>query len=272
MIVIVASAAIPLAVAWRQNRGWTIRHALAWSWLAWLSWLGFAAYPSTETAYASLSFTGAAGVAVLGARRPGVVAWNFIVASLLIVLWLGWAEGLLSGSRLQLSNLRLLFVAGLLAVTLLNYLMTISGPAALLLGIGCCVSLIALWKNTADWSGSHSSLVGYACWLDWFFRKLQRRVPHHFEFNQQWMIFRNRYGAVWSERVREQFNAAARHKKLALHLGWYGISGWLTDREVGEGTAVLLSITRRFRSEGEVDSAIAPDAVQNENHRGWPGF
>src|SRR2546423_15418841 len=108
----IASAAIPLAVAWRANRGWTIRHALAWGWLAWLAWLGFAWHPCGETAYATLTFTGAAGVAVLGARRPGIAAWNFIVASLLIVLWLGWAEGLVDGSGLELGSVRLGVVAG----------------------------------------------------------------------------------------------------------------------------------------------------------------
>src|SRR5262249_50069452 len=113
-IVILASAAIPLAVAWRANRNTTLRHALAWAWLAWLAWLVFGIWPGVLTAYAGLTLTSCAGIAVLGARRPGVIAWNFVVLSLLVVLWLGWAEGLLSGTVLRLGPFRTAFLGVLL--------------------------------------------------------------------------------------------------------------------------------------------------------------
>ncbi len=78
----------PLWRAWRANRRTTLRHAIGWSAAAWTAWVGAAGLgPDTELArYLALALTGCAGVAVLGARRPIVAAWNFVVASLLVVL------------------------------------------------------------------------------------------------------------------------------------------------------------------------------------------
>src|SRR5262249_5208603 len=85
---------------WRANRQTSLSHAVAWGIAAWLAWVGvFLAddlgngAPTHTGRYVALCFTSAAGVAVLGARRPGVGAWNFVVAGLLAVLLLPIAEG-----------------------------------------------------------------------------------------------------------------------------------------------------------------------------------
>src|SRR5207248_7519218 len=95
------AGSVPLARAWKANRGTTLLHALAWSWVAWLAWAAAAAadvLTSPDIAdlcrYVALSFTACAGVAVLGARRPGVAAWNFVVAGLLAIMLLPLAENL----------------------------------------------------------------------------------------------------------------------------------------------------------------------------------
>ena len=92
---VLMTGAVPLVVAWRATDGSTIRPALVWAGLAWIAWLGAAMVPHTLSSYAALTLTAGAGVAVLGARRPVVGAWNFIVGSLLVVFWMAWAEGLL---------------------------------------------------------------------------------------------------------------------------------------------------------------------------------
>src|SRR5260221_8135366 len=92
---LVAFGVAPLLTAWWANgANWSYRptalcHALAWATLAWLAWLwsategvADATYNSAEAAYISLALTGCAGVAVLGARRPGAAAWNAVVAGL----------------------------------------------------------------------------------------------------------------------------------------------------------------------------------------------
>ena len=93
------TGAYPLGRAWLANRRSSLAHALAWAALAWLAWLGVALAEAwglgvpVAARYVALCLTGCAGVAVLGARRPGVVAWNFVVLGLLVVLLLPLAEG-----------------------------------------------------------------------------------------------------------------------------------------------------------------------------------
>ena len=68
-----------------------------------------AAWPGSRVAalgYTALSLTGCAGVAVLGARRPGVGPWNFVLLGLLAVMLLPLAEGLLSRGALHLAGPR----------------------------------------------------------------------------------------------------------------------------------------------------------------------
>src|SRR6516225_8638116 len=108
---ILASGAYPLAIAWRANRATTLRHALVWACAAGVAWvLAFflADYYSDNAArlarYVALCLTSCAAVAVLGARRPGVTAWNFVVLGLLAVHLLPVAEGALTGSGLQLDR------------------------------------------------------------------------------------------------------------------------------------------------------------------------
>ena len=64
------SAAWPLATAWRNTRGSTIRHALAWAWIAWAAWLWYGWSGGQVAAYAALTLTAATGIAVFGAGGP----------------------------------------------------------------------------------------------------------------------------------------------------------------------------------------------------------
>lgn len=255
-VAVVGSTTIPLFVAWRANRGWTIRHALVWGWIAWLSWLGFAWLPCAETAYATVTMTGAAGVAVLGARRPGIMAWNFIVASLLIVLWLGWAEGLLAGSGLKLGSVRLAFVVGLILTTVLNYVPTVVMLSALFVGAACAVNLVSLWRADDHWSTLTIMSLGLGVWVGCFGPTTLRRRKDASSFDQIWFAFRNRYGAIWSERLREQFNNAAKHNGWPVYLKWAGLHTIAkkdqqqtisdTSKECYEA---LVALMKRFRYE-----------------------
>src|SRR5438105_232827 len=135
------AGAYPLWRAWRANRRTSLVHAVNWtiiSWAAWgLAWATDFLYPpalAVVARYGALCLTGCAGVAVLGARRPGVGAWNFVVVGLLAVMLLPLAEATVAGGSLHLAGPRIVFVAGTLAVIVLNYLPTRLGPAAACLG------------------------------------------------------------------------------------------------------------------------------------------
>ncbi len=42
-------------------------------------------------------------------------------------------------------------------------------------------------------------------------------------FDERWLDFRDRYGMLWAQRVREQFNRAAQNAGWAVALRWNGI-------------------------------------------------
>src|SRR5262249_24210767 len=117
-----------LLVAWRANRRTALCQALNWAWAAWAAWTATAVADATAATsgdwlrYLALCLTGCAGVAVLGARRPGVGAWNFVVFGLLAVMLLPVAEGLVLTGSLHLDGLRIVFLGGTLAVVALNYM------------------------------------------------------------------------------------------------------------------------------------------------------
>src|SRR5258708_38060382 len=91
---------IPLFVAWNAQRCTSLRHAIGWTVAAWAGWgvvLLERLFPTRATSaaftYLALCLSSCAGIAVLGARRPGVGAWNFVVGGLLAILLLPIAEG-----------------------------------------------------------------------------------------------------------------------------------------------------------------------------------
>jgi hypothetical protein len=43
------------------------------------------------------------------------------------------------------------------------------------------------------------------------------------DFDKCWLGFRDRFGVVWGQRLREQFNQAARHAGWRVVLTWQGL-------------------------------------------------
>jgi hypothetical protein len=213
---ILLTGAYPLGRAWLANRRTPLAHALTWAALAWLAWEAAILSGEAWVRYSALCLTGCAGVAVLGARRPGVGAWNFVVLGLLVVLLLPLAEGF---GRLYLSLPRLLFLAGTLAVSFLNYLPTRLFPAALLLAAGCGVELASLVGTAGLPAEAGRLALAAAPWAAF----VMVRGDAASEFDRTWRRFRDGFGALWAERLREQFNRAAANAGLTGRLGWGGL-------------------------------------------------
>jgi hypothetical protein len=255
------SAAYPLWAAWRANRRTTLVHAVQWGMVAWAAWgaaLAAAVWGGPAelmVRYLALSLTGCAGVAVLGARRPGVAAWNFVVVGLLAVLLMPLAEGLA-----HLSPPRLLFLGATLAVGLLNYLPTRFAPAVLLLGVGCAtefLTLIVEGAETGVLAGAARAgrfLLAVSPWVA-LARAYAGRRPRS-EFDRTWLGFRDRFGLLWGQRLREQFNRAAAHAGWPVQLGWRGLrrardaeKAALSVEEQKEMVATLRALLKRFGPE-----------------------
>jgi hypothetical protein len=241
----------PLAKALGANRRTTLRQPLLWALLAWAAWLAVAwsrvlrpEAGERATAYTALCLTGCAGVAVLGARRPGVSAWNFVVVGLLAVLLLPLLNGL---GELRLEEAQELFLAATLTVPLLNYLPTRLGPAVLLAAGGCAGELLRL----RGWSSPAPGLLLLAGgpWIAWL--GVGRTRADATEFDRLWLAYRDRFGFVWGQRMREQFNRAAHHADWPVVLRWRGLRATTTRPQPDPSMvlATLRAVLKRFGSE-----------------------
>jgi hypothetical protein len=248
---LIATGFYPLWRAWQANRQTSLAHAVAWAAAAWAAWLVRCGTTADAWGYLALCLTGCAGVAVLGARRPGLGAWNFVVASLLIVLLLPLAEGGVLGAPVRPGAIRIGFLAATLTVALGNYLPTRLAPGMLLLAAGCLGEMLVLFgseerSNLAPWRQASEVLIGCAPWAAW--ASLRWRQSVRSEVNCLWLDFRDRFGAVWGLRLREQFNRAAANAGWPVVLDW---SGLIANKPVSEEElrAVLCALLKRFGPE-----------------------
>ena len=201
-------------------------------------------------------------MAVLGARRPGVGPWNFVLLGLLAVMLLPLAEGTLARGALHLEGPRILFLAATLGVTVLNYLPTRLGPAALLLGIAGGMQIALLSGAERHGPQSHvieplsGLLLAFVPWAA--LERIRSRPVPRAEFDCVWLDFRDRFGLVWSQRVREQFNSSAAHHGWPVVLRWQGLrllpGAEMPSPEQQEAMlAVLRSLMKRFGTEEDPD-------------------
>jgi hypothetical protein len=255
------SGAYPIWRAWLANRNTSLLHAVTWAGAAWVAWggtilVGVATWASSDTepgSYVALCLTGCAGVAVLGARRPGVGAWNFVLLGLLAVMLLPLAERLLAKAA-SVDLLRVIFLAGTLAVVVLNYLPTCLAAAALVLGAGCALELLRLAGQVEVdplfgwWLLALVPWVGLAGW--------RLRAANLAEFDAVWLDFRDRFGFLWGQRVREQFNRSAANANWRVILRWQGLrllpGSALPDPRTQDAiVAALRALLKRFGAESE---------------------
>jgi hypothetical protein len=258
LAVLILLGLIPIALALRANRGTSLLHALVWTLIAWLAW--GAAFlcddlESTEiqpVRYCALCLTGCAGVAVLGARRPHVFAWNFVVLSLFAVMAWPLLETRILGTH-TFDGLRIVFVVGTIAIGIMNYLPTRLAPAAALLLLACGGEMVLLFSpeqraRIAEPRGFDWMLI-LVPWLAWVC--LRRRNEGLSDVDRLWLSFRDHWGLVWGQRVREQFNHAAHHAGWPVRLAWRGLrqekeTPALGPEEEQKIAETLKSVLQRF--------------------------
>lgn len=217
-----ASMAVPLGVGTWANRRTSLLHTIFWTWIAWLGWGLALSVADRRLDYVALCLTVCAGIAVFGARRPGVPPWNFVVTGLLVILLLPLAEGAAAENRFQLGWFRTVFLIGLLGMTITNYLPTWMALGAVWLSLACGWLMAGLM---AEGDVMQRELIafflGAAPWLAWFclwIGQLGRT-----EFDRRWLAFRDRYGLVWGQRLREQFQRSAATNGWDAKLSWSGL-------------------------------------------------
>jgi hypothetical protein len=281
--VLLLTGLFPLTLAWLGNRRTTLLHALHWCFAAWLAWVAVVALEqgastrawSMPPRHLALCLTACAGVAVLGARRPTAAAWNFVLLGLLAVMLLPMVEGAVVGVD-SMTPLRSIFLAVTLAVGVLNYLPTRLWAGALLLAVGCGweVAVVAdpvgVRERLPEWLAPGWLCLAAAPWaayVGW-----RRATPPRAAFDRLWWEFRNRYGLVWGQRVREQFNRAAAHAGWPVQLHWFGLlrfaSGEPVDEELQlEMFRTLQGLLKRF-GPPEGDDRPPPEPAEKSSAGG----
>jgi hypothetical protein len=222
-IVAIGLAIIPLARAGYAHRRSALIHPWAWALSAWVAWLAGAAGDSTALRFLALCLVACAGIAVLGARRPGVTAWHAVVGGLLGVLLLPWMQEYLTDVAIAGESVRVGFLGVILAVALLNYVPTRLGLGAIGLGIACGLELVAFrGGQPVQWPlGRATDLVaGASPWLAWLC--VATRPKQANETEMLWWYLRDGWGFLWAHRIRDQFRSAAQHAGVNADMRWHG--------------------------------------------------
>lgn len=213
----IAVALVPIFRALWANRRTTLLHALIWAVAAWIAALAAAITGSVLATYIALCLAACAGVSVLGARKPGVGAWHAVVAGLLAVLLMPIAEGFFAAGVEQIDHVRIWFLGIVLTFGLANYVPTRLGIGAIVLWAASVLCLRSLLEVSDSERQLAFVLAGSSPWLAWLGTWSRTTSP---EADRQWRSFRERFGIVWAQRVREQFNRAAENSNLSVELGW----------------------------------------------------
>lgn len=253
-------AGMVLVVAARTLWHTSLRHAAAWALATWtayfvVGWLvlhgGSVLAPWRHLA---LTLLGCTLVAVLGARWPGVAAWEFVTVGYLAVQGLPFIEQPWSSPTWHLSEPATLFASVVLGVGLLNYLPTRLAPTAVLLAAVAAMELfdLQLDSDRAGASGRaaiHLILlacaVGLAAWTGPWWETGGNA------FTRRFARFRDAYGAAWTLRVIEQFNQAAAHANWNQRLTWAGPVELATEEKARPPTddaqmVLLEAVLKRF--------------------------
>lgn len=229
-LLLLAVASWPLWQAWIRNRATPLYLAVACGSLTTWTWGGLVGLLITEIlgnwrdtcCYLALCLTACTVVAILGARRPIIAAWPGVLAGFFVVLLLPLADVVLTGQP-RYEGVGLTLLAGTLLMGTLNYLPTCFWPAALLGGLGCGLELLGLFVLADQ---ERVLLVGSLCLaltpllgaLAW-----ARRWPGTSELDRLWLDFRDRFGLIWGQRLREMFDTAAANADFPVHLSWGGL-------------------------------------------------
>ena len=207
-------------------------------------------------------------MAVLGARRPHHLAWQFIVVTLWIMLSLPAWEVLLLGrfESMDVGPVRGWFLWLMIALNLVTYLPTRFWMSAILVALGQLLLLGPFLPGVQVDEASRVSILVAAV----FFAVAIIRTCGGFppppcrenEFDRRWLMFRDSFGTMWALRVVERVNASAQMYNWPMSLTWTGFyfhnadNGWdnLSPQAEAELRQTMENLMRRFQASSAHDS------------------
>jgi hypothetical protein len=236
LTIVPAVTAVAIAIrAGSAVQGTSLR--LAWGWTVAASitvafaWVATEVWPVVPSPWDDMLWYGVAElllcplIAVLGARRPGVAVWNwFVLLPLLAVL--GWpvAAAALAGARPGSFTLETPPVIGILLVLIMgtgNYAGTrFRLPVTVLLSGAVVLILLSLTGTRIEAPHTLRLLtvwcVGMAAATSWWIAR--RRPQSESRLDRVWQDFRDQFGIVWAQRIRERINERGTQENWLVRL------------------------------------------------------
>ena len=200
-------------------------------------------------------------MAVLGAKRPQNIGWQFIVLTLWIVLILPVGERMVlwQAGALDEGPARRWLIVILLILGMTNYALTRFSFAALLGTTGQVMLLIPHLPLVRGESEAQISwgIVCIAAGIIWAWRIAGPRT--HQGWDAVWRDFRDAFGMVWSLRVMERVNSTGKLSGWKSSLTWYGFAPPIgSQEESNQVSRTLRTLLRRFVSAAWIEDRL-PD-------------
>lgn len=194
-------------------------------------------------------------IAVLGAKRPQDRAWQWVVASLGVILLLPMALQTLLPQRGPLVHHGVYrsFVIVISLVGLLNWLPTRHAPSAVLTALAQFL-LLGPALGLAPFDAAAAQPVGMTLYgLSLVISPFASRAPakETLTLDDAWRSFRDRFGAFWAARVWLRWNQAADQHHWPQRLTWQGFRPTPpppTPAPAQATTRTFRTLLRRFES------------------------
>lgn len=227
-----------LLLARRRVRGSTLREPMTWSVVSWAAVCGIELLfaertPDAVSSFAAWRFAAAVSticpmMAVLGAKRPQNKAWQFVVATLWMILAAPALESNLfgAGGAPHLGTVRGWFMWGMILLGPANYLFTKYAAASLLFAGGQCMLLSTQLPVLQGSFDGDLQIAGVPLlFASMLVAATSTWIPLRGDYAPQqiWLEFRDGWGAFWALRVAERFNLLAGQNNWPIVLRWRGL-------------------------------------------------
>jgi hypothetical protein len=277
--------AIVFSMRFRQVRGTTLVAPWVWGAISVATVAGvesFLALAGTNAAawapalrYAAAMSTFCPIVALLGAKRPQNVGWQWIVLSLWAILCQPGIEWLLFGGVAEIHPARFWFLMVLVFVGSTNGLGTRNWLASAFFCCGQFLLLLPYFSaqpvmaadRAASW-GLLSLLLWGVCLLitDHRARRIAIRSDGN-RLDRVWLDFRDAFGVVWSLRIVERMNTSATMYDWPVTLTWHGFESRASATHVDTPSIVeesFRTLLRRFVSPEWIEARLPEQGILAE--------
>ena len=216
-------------------------------------------------------------IAVLGARKPGVQAWNWFVL-VPLVLVIGFPAMALRGSSSLTAPLQIELPAAIgfglvLVMGAGNYFGTRFTLAA---GLSVFSLLLIVGSLTSSVSENFPSTLNSRIWgtlsLSAAFITAACRAKRTFSrthrMNQIWIDFRDDFGIVWSKRIMDRINRIANEEHWPVRLD---LDGFLAVDSTAEAE-VSLQVDKRVEQvlRWHLRRFVEPEWIDSRLKTAWP--